>query len=460
MSLNPKNYTQLSKSFLLANYFSKDFKTSTLIFYSGTFYHWDGKMYSPQDKNVLKSKIRKFFVHITDTNKEPFRVTKHFISEVLEALIAEVIVSTSLKAPFFRNNNEERKQDNYISFSNGLLDLSLWRMTPHTPDYINFSSVPHPYLDSCDEPVALSKFLNSVWPADPESIYAIQEWIGLILTSITSYQKALMIIGPPRSGKGTLGRLISLLIGTENITSPTMSGLGQHFGLASLINKNVAIISDARFNERSPNVNAFVENVLRITGEDSISIPRKNKEDYEGRLICRLLLFSNELPLFNDASNAVSNRFIVLHMKNSFLGNEDIDLDKKLSAEVNQIISWGTKGLRRLINRGYLVQPKSSLSLMDQLGELTSPIQSFVETECEIGLEHSISKKVLFQKWSNWCVENNIRNYGSSAIFGKMLRARYTEVSDFQKGSGKHRQWFYSGIVHNDIESTSDLSIY
>ena len=60
-----------------------------------------------------------------------------------------------------------------------------------------------------------------------------------------------MIVGPKRSGKGTLARVLSALVGQANVAGPTLSGLATQFGLSALINKPVAIIADARFSGRA-----------------------------------------------------------------------------------------------------------------------------------------------------------------------------------------------------------------
>ena len=67
------------------------------------------------------------------------------------------------------------------------------------------------------------------------------------LTGDTRQQKALLIVGPKRSGKGTIGRILTHLVGTGNVAGPTISGLARVFGLQPLIGKSVAIVSDARF---------------------------------------------------------------------------------------------------------------------------------------------------------------------------------------------------------------------
>lgn len=83
----------------------------------------------------------------------------------------------------------------------------------------------------------------------------------------------LLLVGPRRSGKGTIGRILTGLIGAANVVGPTTSSLAGPFGLQPLIGKSLAIVSDARF--AGEHVGTVVERLLCISGEDRLTIDRK-----------------------------------------------------------------------------------------------------------------------------------------------------------------------------------------
>jgi putative DNA primase/helicase len=60
-----------------------------------------------------------------------------------------------------------------------------------------------------------------------------------------------MLVGPKRSGKGTIGRILIALLGDDNVVAPTLAGIGTNFGLAPLIGKPLEIISDSRLGGRT-----------------------------------------------------------------------------------------------------------------------------------------------------------------------------------------------------------------
>ena len=60
------------------------------------------------------------------------------------------------------------------------------------------------------------------------SIATLQEIVGYCLTSDTSQQKAFLIVGPLRSGKGTIVRVLEHLVGIDNKVNPTLAELGSN----------------------------------------------------------------------------------------------------------------------------------------------------------------------------------------------------------------------------------------
>ena len=124
-----------------------------------------------------------------------------------------------------------------------------------------------------------------------------------------------MMVGPTRGGKGLIARVLSSMIGKRNVCGPTLNSLGGDFGLAPLLGKSLAVISDARFVGKNSNV--VVERLLSISGEDTLTVNIKYREQWNGKLPCRLHVISNELPRLGDASAAVVGRIVLLPLSRS-----------------------------------------------------------------------------------------------------------------------------------------------
>jgi putative DNA primase/helicase len=191
---------------------------------------------------------------------------------------------------------------------------------------------------------------------------------GYVLWGRTDLHKILLLIGPTRVGKGVIARILAALVGRGNDAGPTLAGLATNFGLAPLVGKPLALVSDARLGGR--NVHQVVERLLSISGEDLLTIDRKYREPWTGKLTARFLIISNELPNFGDASGAIARRFLVLTLTRSWLGREDPDLTTALLCELPGILRWSLDGLDVLTPQGRSTQPQSSADAMTALQDI------------------------------------------------------------------------------------------
>ena len=196
--------------------------------------------------------------------------------------------------------------------------------------------------------------MNQLWPDDPESVGLLQEWFGYCLLPDTSQQELLSIIGPPRSGKSTVARVLTELLGRTNVASPSMRSLSGSFGLWGLLDKKLAIIPDATLPTPCP---ALEELLKSISGEDAVDIQRKGMSPLTGiTLPTRLMLLANEMPSFSDPSGALKQRLLTLKTTQSFFGQEDTQLTKNLLTELPGILNWSIDGLQRHWTKGRFQQ--------------------------------------------------------------------------------------------------------
>jgi putative DNA primase/helicase len=317
---------------------------------------------------------------------------------------------------------------------------------PCTPTLFTTNVLPYGWDATADCPEWL-RFLGSLLADDPASIDTLQEWFGYCLIPDTTHHKLLMLIGPPRSGKGTIARVLRGMIGNQNLASPTLSSLAGPFGLWPLVGKLVALIADARLSGRVDAV-AVVERLLSISGEDPQDVARKNLPTLAGvRLPVRFMIMTNELPNMRDASGALLTRVILLKLTKSFTGREDRKLGDRLLRELPGVLNWSIRGLQRLQARGYLVQPESGRELLDDLKDMASPISAFIEDRCHLGTQYSVAIDDLFGAWQTWCESHGRDHPGSQQTFGRDLRAARPEITVCQRRTSlSSRARFYEGI--------------
>jgi putative DNA primase/helicase len=231
----------------------------------------------------------------------------------------------------------------------------------------------------------------------------------------------LLMVGPKRSGKGTIGRVTSRLVGAGNVAGPTTSSLAGPFGLQPLIGKSLAIVSDARFS--GENVGVVVERLLCISGEDTLTVDRKFLGSVTMKLPTRFMFLTNELPRMSDASGALAARFIILRLVKSFYGQENPRLTQELMDELPGILVWAIEGLKRLRVRGHFVQPQAVADAVQEMEDLASPVLAFVRDECEVRTGHREWVDNLYGAWKRWCESDGRNTVTTKAVFGRDLAA-------------------------------------
>jgi putative DNA primase/helicase len=375
---------------------------------------------------------------------KPWAPNRHKISDVVHALSALTLLTDDTDAPCWLDDDPySPPADELVAVANGLLHITTRELMPHTPRFFNVVAVGFDYTPDAPRPVLWQEFLDELWHADPDSLDALAEFIGYVLSGRTDLQKIFLMIGPTRSGKGTIARIISALVGRGHVAGPTLSSLSTNFGLAPLIGKPLAVISDARLGRGD--AHQVVERLLSISGEDLLTIDRKFKEPWTGKIPSRFLIQSNELPNFGDASGAIANRFVILLMRKSFLGKENTQLTTDLLAELPGILLWALDGLDRLTKTGVFTVPQSSLDASLALQDLVSPVSAFVRDRCDVGPDQWVERPELYRTWKQWCDENG-RRASYEGTFGRDLRAVVPMVRDERPRTGDTRIRIYTGI--------------
>lgn len=436
---------------------------ATLHYHGGSFYSYSGSAYPEASTNGLRARTYEYLDSCLKRDPDdpknliPVKPNIALVGNVTDALKAATYLDDAITAPAWLGSSSNPPADEILSCVNGLVHLPTRNLHPHTPRFFTHNALPFNFERDAPQPAGWLQFLSQLWPNDPVSIETLQEIFGLALTGDTSHQKLFLLIGPPRSGKGTIARVITALVGPDNTNGPTLAGLGTNFGLAPLIGKRLAIISDARLGGRADQ-HAITERLLSISGEDSITIDRKYLAAWTGRLQVRFLIISNELPRLADASGALANRFIVLTLTNSFLGNEDRGLTNRLLGELPGILNWSIDGLLRLMERGHFRQPESSREAIVDLADLASPIGAFVRDCCVVGAGCTADPDALFKAWCDWCESQGRKEHGTKQSFGRDLRAALPLLKMIRpRTEDGSRERLYDGIgIQGDPGAAGD----
>lgn len=419
-----------------------------LVCQGGAFYAYNGACWPLLEDDELRSQVYREFENAmfyrTKDDLAPFSPTRSKVENIIDALKGITFSVADSSVPKWLDGRDTPAPNEVVVCQNGLVNVTTRELMPHTPYFFQHHAVPFDFTPQAPIPERWHQFMGELFEGDDESVETLQEWMGYVVSADTRQQKILLIVGPKRSGKGTIARIVTELLGKRNVAGPTLASLAQNFGLQPLIGKPLAIVGDARVAPR--NGSAITERLLSISGGDALTVDRKNKDAWTVVFPTRIVIMTNEPPRLNDSSGALVSRFIVLRLTESFYEKEDINLTDTLKTELPGIFNWVLDGLARLRQRGRFVQPKSAAELVADLGNLSSPVTAFVKDCCQLGPDKSVPKDELFDAWRRWCGDNG-HVPGSSNTFANHLYAAFPHIRQARPRAGDGtRQRIYEGI--------------
>jgi putative DNA primase/helicase len=421
----------------------------TLRHWRGGWWQWRTSRWDEVDYRATRAEAYRFTERATymSTNSKgedelkPWAPNRHKVADLLEALAAISHLSDNVSQPSWIDA-PDAPEGVIVACANGLLDVGRRTLLEHDPRFFNQTSVPFEYDVGAEPPARWLAFLDELWPEDEDSVRALAEWFGYIVSGRLDLHKILLLVGPTRGGKGVIARTLGALVGPENVAGPTLASLGTDFGLAPLLGKPLAVVSDARLDGRGSQT--VVERLLNVSGEDTITVNRKYRDQWTGKLPSRFMVISNELPRLGDASATIANRFVTLLLSRSWLGNENHGLERELHRELPGILNWALDGLARLVVEDRFTRPPGTDDAIITLQDLASPVAAFVRDRCTTGT-HGIPVDDLWTAWKTWC-EDNGHPAKTKQTLGRDLKAVIPSLRVERPRDGADRERIYRGV--------------
>lgn len=424
----------------------------TAIYTNDDFLEWQAGAYRDVEdatvRSILYRELGKAVVAKQEKKGvvfEPFNPDAAKVNKVLDALkaLAHRPADAMTSQTWLEGGGPPPSE--LLACRNGLVHVPTGELLPPTPRFFTRNTLDLEYDPGAPEPEQWLAFVAQVFP-DHEAAELLQDWFGYVVTPDTSQEKMLLLIGPPRSGKGTIQKVLTELVGSSNVCAPSVKALGTGFGLQPLIGKTVAFLSDMRLGGMADG-DAIAETLLRITGRDDVTADRKHKEAWTGRLSTRFVVSSNVLPKLPDASPALANRFSVLRMQQSFLGREDPGLADRLMAELPGILNWAIEGWRRLRDRGRFILPGASEEAVQDLFNQGSEVAAFVHERCKEGPGHEVEKDRLYAVYREWCDRTGRKPKNDAAFATELYAATSNRVTPRRPSRSGERVNVYAGIA-------------
>lgn len=430
-----------------------------IIYFKRDFYTFDGTKYiHHREVDHMRRIINSFMMNLTTINASTGDVGPFPVSISAEAEVRNQLAFLTALPDRDRLNvwlgeggddidEIEAGTHDWLNFKNGMLHLNTMEIKEHSSDWFSTTSLPFEYVPSASCPV-WEQCLIDWFDGDQERVLLLQQWFGYMLTPRTNLQKMLILNGRSRGGKGTILKVLDMLLGgLDNVCSPSLSDFADHFGIEQMLGKSGIFIRDAHLIS-SKSSEKIVDSIKGIVGNDPQAVKVKFKNTEQVILSGKIIMATNVMHDFPDPSGALRIRMCVIDFKNSFKGRENNNLESELRGEIAGICNWALRGSRGLSK---FVIPAMSVETLDEWETSSTPIKAWVRSECKVGEDESCCTDALYQSYQNWAKANNTYVMSNGA-FIKNLKAAEPQIQKVHASSGGERSYKYVGISTEVID--------
>ena len=380
------------------------------------------------------------------------RATPDTISKV-----AKMIIYSSEVKSYDDNNRDEQ----HINLRDGVLDIETGELGPHDPRLISTLQLDCHYKPEATAP-KWDAFIRELCldpeteTVDVEMYNVLQEWTGLILSTIYGYRvkKSLILFSPQgNSGKTVFLSVLAGILGKDAVSNVDFKSLGSsRWATGRAFSKRCLLVGDEG-GERIESSAIFKQ----LTGGDTVSAEFKGLQGFDYTFRGVIVAACNVLPYFDDdKGNHVVDRLHLLHCRHTVPeADRDPLLVDKLLQERDGIFQWAWTGLRRFLNNGMRFSHcQSSEVLTSEYRARYDTMYSFIRDELELtGNRLDTMKKTdLEYRYQTYCIEQDLKPLGKKNIAVRLASLGVSKVI-------RHGYAVYVGVKEKDfIEMDPDTA--
>lgn len=265
-------------------------------------------------------------------------------------------------------------------------------------------------------------FLDGLSDGDANIRQSLLEVLGLSLTRISEQQQAAILIGDGGNGKSVFMKLVSAIVGKQNVSNLSISRMANRFEIGNLAGKTLNVSSDLS----AAYLDADKASVWKMAvGEDTLCTDVKGLQGYEFRPYCLLVMVCNEWPRTEGGIDAAIERRMqiipfnhVYRDKNGLRQDADTHVVEKMLAPdcvaylmrlamdaTSQMlqrhdVAFTTNAQAQEILHGIVVENSSVLQWLDELGLSVDSAREAL---------HMQQRMTLYSWYKQWCTDSNTK---------------------------------------------------
>lgn len=232
----------------------------------------------------------------------------------------------ALWGTFSLSERRRRQAGDRVVFQSGVLDLEAGFFEPNPAEDPYKSAREHSHaidarwagadVDLERNCPMFCKFLQDWMPDDKGGWEVIMRWFGYSMTTDNSRQKFMWLEGPSGAGKGSLCGILGAIVGRRNRCSLNYGALDGDFEESAMHDKLTIAIQEATGTLSEHR--ARLERLKKIVSHEEVGIKRKYKRPMQDIIVGKLVIQSNEAPVFPDSGGALRHRMVAVGLEHSY----------------------------------------------------------------------------------------------------------------------------------------------
>lgn len=305
--------------------------------------------------------------------------------------------------------------------------------------------------DPTAKAVIFQKFLDRVLP-DKTLQHVLLEFIGYCFVKKMKIEKMLLLFGSGRNGKSVVNEVIHALLGSENVTSFSITSLCDPKSQTRPFLENNILNFSQEFGNGKFDIDIF----KTIVSNQKIEVKKLYQNPYIVENYGRLASNCNVLPRVTENKDAFYRRLIILPFKEKILEAEiDIDLANKIiSRELSGVFNMAIEGMKRLVKQNNFTYSEIVEEELKKYRKDSNSLLTFLDDENYVPLKtEKIKLDEFFQLYNNYCSRNNYQPFQLTK-FKEQLRDAEYEIS--RSNGGYYYVYFGKKKFNHDANDNKD----
>jgi P4 family phage/plasmid primase-like protien len=237
-------------------------------------------------------------------------------------------------------------------------------------------------------------FVESCWGQDPdfvEKCRGLQEAIAVTMYGYgTKMQRAFCLIGPPKSGKSQMLKIVEHIIPKEMQCAIGPEGWGDKFLPAELHTKLLNICGELS-ERRKIDGTKFKE----IISGDTITVQFKHQQPFRFEPLATHWFASNHTPRTEDTSEGFNRRWLLLTYNHITSDKEKVlEIGTLIAAEEREVIaSWAVQSFPTVVKKKDFTLSASHWERIREIAASNNSLLHFVRDSRVLLIENTVMSK-------------------------------------------------------------------